>query len=218
MGTVTRTVAALAAVALTLAALGTLGTLATSRETVRVTAEKAEVATGVCNIALNEQCRLDYILDALATATGSTADMVGSLPNAVPQPALSDAKFACTPDGVSPKSAGPSVLFIACCPGSAPVNITQTDALCKPTTPDKLLECVSTDFVPTSNRCDLTSSLGETSCPLSAMTPSERYLIYPGGLTSCYHQPTATGYGACAGTAHSVCGDALCLRLPAHAP
>ncbi|KAJ1639913.1 hypothetical protein T492DRAFT_832548 [Pavlovales sp. CCMP2436] len=140
MRSLTRTahaVAAVAAVALTLAALGTLCSQAPP-ELVAPQPPRAENTTELaneCSLA-NEQCRLNYILNALATA-GSAGDMLGSvpIPSVVPHPAFSAAKFACTPDNVSPKSAGPPVSFVPCCTGSAPVNITRTEFVCKPTTP-----------------------------------------------------------------------------------
>ncbi|KAJ1638215.1 hypothetical protein T492DRAFT_1140111 [Pavlovales sp. CCMP2436] len=210
MRSLTRTahaVTAVAAVALTLAALGTLRSQAPP-ELVAPQPPRAENTTelaGECSLA-NEQCRLNYILSVLATA-GSAGDMSGFIPfpRVMPHPALSSAKFACTPDGASPKSTGPPVTFVPCCTGSAPVNITQTEFVCNSTTPtpNKLLECVSTDIIPLASRCDLTDTTGETSCPLSAMAPNESYLIYPGGLTACYHQPTATGWGNCTGASKS---------------
>ncbi|KAJ1639915.1 Pectinacetylesterase-domain-containing protein, partial [Pavlovales sp. CCMP2436] len=185
-------VAAVAAVALTLAALGTLRSQAPP-ELVAPQPPRAENTTELAN-----ECSL---------ANEYAGDMLGSvpIPSVVPHPAFSAAKFACTPDNVSPKSAGPPVSFVPCCTGSAPVNITRTESVCKPTTPttNKFLECVSSDIIPLASRCDLTDTTGETSCPLSAMVPNGSYLIYPGGLAACYHQPTATGWGTCSVTSKS---------------
>jgi hypothetical protein len=124
----------------------------------------------------------------------------GDPPPPVP---LNRRRFACTPDGAQPLSAD-GATFVPCCPGSravvddavggsGSVRVCREDQY----TPNGILECVSTVVVPEPFRCDLTSTEGASSCPYGRMTPGARYLLYPGGATSCLYAATLTGRGAC---------------------
>lgn len=115
--------------------------------------------------------------------------------------AINENSFPCTAIGSNPKV---GATYLPCCPGTSVKEsggLVKTHA-CAPDPPGDVLECVSLEAVPLTHRCDLTSVTGATSCPLSKMLPEAgqpggRFLVYPGGSTSCIFPPTLTGYGEC---------------------